>query len=71
MNWYKKAKLEDIPDTVQKMFGLGKYRPETKYQECPKCGKKTAYYREIHPDTDAGMDEIVLYCKNCGELENS
>lgn len=66
MNWYKKAKLEDVPDVWQKMFGLGKYVPETKYQECTKCGKNTAYYREIHPDTD--MNEIVLYCKNCGEV---
>jgi hypothetical protein len=45
MNWYKKAKLEDVPDVWQKMFGLGKYVPETKYQECPKCGKNTAYHK--------------------------
>ena len=66
MNWYKKAKLEDIPDMVQKMFGLGKYKPKTEYHDCPKCGNKKARHREVHPDTD--MNEIVEYCPDCGEL---
>jgi len=66
MNWYKKATLEDIPDIFQKMFGLGKYEPKTQYEECPKCKKKKAHYREEHPDTD--MNEIILYCDDCGEV---
>ena len=67
MNWYKKSSLEDIPDKFQKMFGLGKYEPKREYKTCPKCGEETAYYEEMHPDTD--MNEIVFTCKNCGELE--
>ncbi len=47
-------------------FGLGpKYVPkETKTYKCPKCGKKEAYFEEIHPDTD--MNDIVLSCPDCG-----
>ena len=66
MNWYKKAKLEDIPDQWQKMFGLGKYQPETQYRKCPKCNKNKAHAKEMHPDTD--MNEMVLWCSDCGEV---
>jgi len=34
---------------------------------CPKCKKMQAFYREEHPDTD--MNEIVLYCPDCGEVD--
>jgi len=67
MNWYKKAKLEDIPEELQRMFGLGNFKPKQKYVTCKKCGNKKAYYKEEHPDTD--MNEIILYCPNCGELD--
>lgn len=66
MNWYKIAKLEDIPEFVQKMFGLGKHKPEPSYHKCPKCENSKATYREVHPDTD--MNEIVEYCPVCGEI---
>jgi len=66
MSWYKRAKLEDIPEFAQKMFGLGKYRPEPSYHDCPKCGNPKCRHKEIHPDTD--INEIVEYCPDCGEL---
>lgn len=58
----------DIVDDFAAKFGLGrKYVPQKpKYYDCPinSCGGKRAYYKEIHPDT--GMDDIVLYCPDCG-----
>jgi len=66
MKIYKISSLNNIPDYLQKMFGLGKYKPETKYHKCKKCGKNLAYWREDHPDTD--MNEMVEYCKKCGAI---
>jgi DNA-directed RNA polymerase subunit M/transcription elongation factor TFIIS len=59
---------EEADDFLAK-FGLGpKYVPqEPNKHKCPGCGKVTAYYKEIHPDTD--MNEIVLYCPECGYEE--
>ena len=54
-------------EIIQKMLGLRKHKPKTKYHECPKCGNPKCYYKEIHPDTD--MNEIVEYCPVCGEIE--
>ena len=67
MNWYKKAKLSDIPEGLQKMFGLGKFEPKPKYQQCPKCKQNKAQWVEDHPDTD--MNEMVLRCLNCGDIQ--
>ena len=39
MKIYKISSLNNIPDYLQKMFGLGKYEPETEYHKCKKCGK--------------------------------
>ena len=70
MNWYRTAQVletdEDIEDFLHKILGLGKYKPETKYEECPECGKKQASWREEHPDTD--MNEMVLHCPDCGDV---
>ena len=54
----------DVDDFLAKM-GLGKkYKPTPrKTEECPECGKKNAYHKEIHPDTS--MNDIVLYCPDC------
>lgn len=35
-------------------------------KKCPKCGNDKVYYKEVHPDTD--INEIVLWCQNCGEV---
>jgi len=67
-NWYKRAKLEDIPERLQKIFGLGRFQPKTKYRKCPKCGKEKAYAKEMHPDCDGGQNEMVLYCSDCGQV---
>jgi hypothetical protein len=62
------GKERDVVDDFSAKFGLGrKYIPkEPTYYDCPihSCGGKKCYYKEIHPDTD--MDEIVLYCPDCG-----
>jgi len=63
---YKTAKLLNIPDQFQKMFGLGEYKPKIKYHKCKKCSKEMAYWREDHPDTN--MNEMAEYCKECGAL---
>jgi len=46
-----------------------KYEPKSPVvlHICPKCGKKAAFYKEIHPDTS--MNDIVLKCKACGFLD--
>jgi endogenous inhibitor of DNA gyrase (YacG/DUF329 family) len=36
---------------------------------CPKCKKPKAFYREMHADTD--MNEIILYCPDCGEVDEN
>ncbi len=62
------AEEKDAMDTFAATLGLGpKYTPTpTKKHECPSCKKKNAYYKEIHPDCDGGMNEIVLSCPDCG-----
>jgi len=49
-------------------FGLGPdFEPlpfQQKKEQCPRCGRGNAYWKEIHPDTS--MNEIVLYCPDCG-----
>ena len=50
----------------ERILGLGKYKPETKYYTCSRCGSNKVFTRELHPDT--GMDEIAKWCPNCGEL---
>ena len=52
-------------------FGLGKtYKPpERKTFECEKCHKHNAYWKEIHPDVP-GMNEMVLYCPDCGHQKS-
>ena len=59
----------DVVDDFLAKFGMGpKYVPkEPKKYLCPACGKEKAFYKEIHPDTT--MDEIVLYCPDCGYKE--
>jgi len=56
----------DVVDDFLAKFGMGpKYVPtERKTYTCPKCRGHRAYYEELHADTD--MDEILLYCPDCG-----
>ena len=62
INW---SDYNDVELDFAAKLGLGpKYVPEkTKTYKCPKCNKKNAYFKEIHPDTD--MNDIVLYCPDC------
>ena len=67
MNWYKKSQIENVPDKIQKMFGLWNFEPKPpKYQKCPKCKQNKARWVEDHPDTD--MNEMVLRCLDCGDI---
>ena len=57
---------EEKGNAFLKTFGMGptyKSKPR-KTVLCPNCLKQNAYYREDHPDTD--MNEINLYCPDCG-----
>ena len=51
-------------------FGLGpNYKPQApKLHECPQCKKCQAQYKEMHADTD--MNEMVLECPDCGEVDH-
>jgi len=57
---------QDRVDTFLAAFGLGpKYVPKKpRTHACPKCGKKNATFKEVHPDTD--MNDVVLSCPDCG-----
>jgi len=59
----------DFVDAFLAKFGMGpKYVPaEQKKESCPKCGSKSAFYKEIH--TDTSMNDIVLHCPDCKFLD--
>ena len=62
---FEKLSEEEVNNFLVK-FGIGpNYKPTLpKTRTCPKCKKKNVYTKEIHPDTD--MNDIVLYCSDCG-----
>ena len=62
---FEKLSEEEVNNFLAK-FGIGSnYKPTPpKTHTCPECKKENAYIKEIHPDTD--MNEIVLYCPDCG-----
>ena len=52
-------------------FGLGpKYKPPIpETHHCKNCYRQNAYWKEIHPDVP-GMNEMVIYCPDCGHQES-
>lgn len=62
---FRKLVGKDKADDFLACLGLGpKYKPTPpKLYDCPKCSKKSAYYKEIHADTS--MNDVVLYCPEC------
>jgi len=61
-----KDKFDEYRKALAK-FGLGpKYvPPKPSYRICPKCKCEKAIIKEVHPDCDAGMNEIVGQCPVC------